>query len=307
MLKELNEKIRKVKEDMALKKVLQGKLDNLKLEYEDENKKMNELKKELDKEYKDVEKLEKLSLSSILATVMKNKEEKFQKEQQEYIMAKFKYEDQENKVNYIKQHIENIEDRLLQLRNCDNEYRRLLNEKANEIKGSSEENKLNSIEKEIDDLVMELKEIEEAQNIGNRLHVEILSAESALGSAKNWGIFDIAGGDFLSSLAKHNSIDEAQVKIKRISNLLSSFNKELGDVSIQNISFSSGTIAFDIWFDNIFTDFSVQSEINKTLDKIINLKGKVEKVLHNLQNENIRLEDCIKEKRQEYDKVLENI
>lgn len=307
MLKELNEKIRKVKEEMALKKVLQGKLDNLKTEYEDENKKMNELKKELNKEYKDVEKLEKLSFSSILATVMKNKEEKFQKEQQEYIMAKFKYEDQESKVNYIKQNIENIEDRLLQLRNCDNEYRRLLNEKAYELKGSLEENKLNSIEKEIDDLVMELKEIEEAENIGNRLHVEILSAESSLGSAKNWGIFDIAGGDFISSLAKHSSIDEAQVKIKRVSNLLSSFNKELGDVSIQNISFSSGTIAFDVWFDNIFTDFSVQSEINKTLDKIINLKGKVEKVLHNLQSENTRLENCIQEKRQEYDKVLESI
>ena len=86
----------------------------------------------------------------------------------------------------------------------------------------------------------------------------------------------------LSSIAKHNKINDAEAHFRRVSSLISRFNKELGDIKFEGLTFSSTTIAFDIFFDNIFTDFSVQSKINSSLDNVRSLICRVENILSTL-------------------------
>lgn len=79
-----------------------------------------------------------------------------------------------------------------------------------------------------------------------------------LNSAKNWGIYDIVGGGFFSSIIKHDRIAETERSFKKIDSLISRFNKELGDIFCEGIKISATTITIDMFLDNIFTDLSVK-------------------------------------------------
>lgn len=310
MIKEINEKLIKLKEEIVLKKILDKKLKNLSLQLEKDKSELYELEVNLKKEYKDVEKLKKLSFASILATVMSNKDEKLEKEQQEYIMAKIKYDEFSSKVELLKENIESIKFRLETLKYCENEYKALLNKKLELIKLYGDQDKkvkLSKIEEEIEKMLLEKKEIEEAESAGKDLLRTANLAKDSLNSAKNWGIFDIAGGDMLSSIAKHNKINEAEAQFRRVSTLINRFNKELGDIQFEGLSFSTTTIAFDIFFDNIFTDFSVQNKINSSLDNIRNLIRRVEEVLATLNSKKVSINSRISNLRKDYDSIIESI
>ncbi len=310
MLKGINEKINELKEELALKDVLEGKMENLKIQLETEERTLEGLKISLKKEHKDVERLEKISLSNLIATLMQNKGEKLEKEQHEYLMAKIKYDDQSYKVALLKENITSVQNRLWDLRKCETEYRELLNKKVEIIKAKGNDNesvKLSELEMEIDKALRAEKEIEEAETVGRELLAVIEDAEDSLSSAKNLGIWDIAGGDFIASMAKHSKIDEAENYFRRISNLLITFNKELGDVKVASISFSTTTMAFDIFFDNIFTDFSVQNKINDALNDTRSLWGNVEEILNKLGQEKEDLRVNILNKRKEYDNFIETL
>lgn len=310
MIKEINEKLIKLKEEIVLKKILDKKLKNLSLQLEKDKSELYELEVNLKKEYKDVEKLKKLSFASILATVMSNKDEKLEKEQQEYIMAKIKYDEFSSKVELLKENIESIKSRLETLKYCENEYKALLNKKLELIKLYGDQDKkvkLSKIEEEIEKMLLEKKEIEEAESAGKDLLRTANLAKDSLNSAKNWGIFDIAGGDMLSSIAKHNKINEAEAQFIRVSTLINRFNKELGDIQFEGLSFSTTTIAFDIFFDNIFTDFSVQNKINSSLDNIRNLIRRVEEVLATLNSKKVSINSRISNLRKDYDSIIESI
>lgn len=310
MLKEINEKINKLKEELALKNVLEGKMENLEIQLKTEKRILEELKISLKKEYKDVKRLERVSLSNLIAILMQNKGEKLEKEQHEYLMTKIKYDDQSSKVALLKENIVNVQNRLWDLGKCEKEYRELLNKKLEIIKAKGNHNeidKLSQLEMEIDKDLRAQKEIEEAENVGRELLEVIEAAEDSLSSAKNWGIMDIAGGDLLSSMVKHSKIDDAENHFRRISNLLMTFNKELGDVKVASITFSSTTMAFDLFFDNIFTDFSVQNKINHSLNDARDLRRNVEEILNNLVQEKEDLRATILKKRKEYDNFIESL
>lgn len=293
MLEELNRKIEKVKNDVALKRILNDEVLRLEDKLKSEEEKLYSLEKQLIKEKNDVDKLNKLSISNIIATLLNNKENKIEKEEQEYFVAKLKYDELLLSVNILKEELDKEKYRLNLLGNCEEEYSRLINEKINIIKtyGDREtREKLSNIDNKIDNIINENKEIEEAYSAGRRLLIEVNEAEEYLRSAKSWGIFDIAGGDIVSTIAKHNKINKANDKFEKIGYLISKFNKEIEDVNLNNVSFSTTTMTLDLFFDNIFTDISVQNKINDSIDNMESLKRKVENIMRDLQKKYDNLE-----------------
>ena len=310
MLKAINDKINKVKEDLALKKVLEEKREKFRSESRWEKKALEQLRITLAKELKDVEKLEKLSISNFIATIMNNKDEKLEKEHEEYFKAKLKFDEQSAKVNMIDRNLENVEERLRNLRNCEREYKEMLDKKLEIIKSSGDyyvSSKLSELELDIDKALKAQKEIEEAESVGRSLVGAIDAAQDSLESAQGWGLWDMMGGEMLSSIAKHNNINDAEKSYIYISNLLQSFNKELGDVNFASLSFSSTAIAFDIFFDNIFTDFAVQSKINDALSDTSYLRKNVSDVMNKLEQEREELSLIILNKRKENEEFIETL
>lgn len=310
MLRDINIKINQIKEQVAEKKVLEKKLADL-----DENLKMHEcelrdLEEILNKELNDVEKLKKLSLSSIMSTLMRNKEEKLDKEEKEYLMVKLKYDDCLSRLNSLKNSKSRIESRLSSLEDCEKRYGELLDTKLSLINiygNGNQKNILLSMENELDNYLKEMKDIEESIGAGKALYQEIGYTKEILQSAKNWGTLDLLGGDFISSMAKHQKVDEAQKQFARVSNLLVNFNKELEDINMSSLNFSTSMKTFDIFFDNIFTDISVNNQISKSYDDICKLEKNVNDILINLKNDKEKLDQVIENKKIEYDEFVNSL
>lgn len=109
-----------------------------------------------------------------------------------------------------------------------------------------------------------------------------------LSSAKTWGIFDILGGGFFTSLMKRDKIGKVNDNIRNLRYQLEITQKELGDVDQMidiEIPNNFTDNFFDIAFDNIFTDISTQSKLNKTNAKLSDLRNYLSRVLDKIDIE----------------------
>ncbi len=137
-----------------------------------------------------------------------------------------------------------------------------------------------------------LKELNEAKAAAQEVIARIDNAISSLNSASSWGIFDILGGGFIASLIKREKIKGANADIQEMSASLNALNKELADVNMhlpEEVSDTLGDNAFDIWFDNIFTDIRVQGEIKESLNK---LKEFRESIVYLIADLDAEIESC---------------
>ncbi len=93
---------------------------------------------------------------------------------------------------------------------------------------------------------------------------DLQKARDKLYSAHNMGVFDILGGGLLTSIAKHNDIDEVNRCLQNAKYDLTCLRKQLdaADLQVDLIDLGDGLRILDTWLDNIFTDLTVQDKIN---------------------------------------------
>ncbi len=115
------------------------------------------------------------------------------------------------------------------------------------------------------------KEISELMKIVDEALEALENAEIDLKSASGWGIVDLFGGGLITSLIKHNDMDDAQIHMHQAKDALSKLSDQLKTVS-NDFDFHFDVMDFtdtlDIFMDNIFSDLLVQSSISEARDKI---------------------------------------
>ena len=287
MVSEINVKIKKLKADISLKNQLDNEIVALERNLKNEEVELNSLEKRLEKEKKDVDNLNKTSLSNFFATIFKNKDKKLEKEKEEYLNVQIKHEEVLSNINELKSELQNKKEMLYSIDKCEKEYEKIMDEKISILKNNGDYETKENI-KRLDDKLNELidknNEIREAYGAGKRLLEAVASAKGELEGAKKWGNFDIIGGDAMSSIAKQSKIRKANIQFERVSQLMSEFNKELEDIKLSSLEFSNVTFALDVFFDNIFTDISVQRRIKEAIEDIENLENKIKNILYALQS-----------------------
>lgn len=125
---------------------------------------------------------------------------------------------------------------------------------------------------------IERKEIREAISSCDRVLDQIFIAQEQLKGAKNWGLFDMFGGGFLTSVVKHNKIRQAQTAMSDITRELKVLQRELHDVSDTmevRMKTTDLDMFLDVFFDNIFSDWNTQSKIKAALKDLDELEGDV--------------------------------
>ena len=127
------------------------------------------------------------------------------------------------------------------------------------------------------------KERQEAIIAGERALDSLYEAKNQLRKARNWGIYDILGGGFISSLIKHSKIDNARSCIERAKYDLQCFNRELRDVSYDiNVDIGDFLTFFDL-MDSFFADLLVQSRIADASRRIEDAIWRVQDILNHLK------------------------
>lgn len=131
------------------------------------------------------------------------------------------------------------------------------------------------------------KEKREAMDAGRRALISLRAAQDNLNSAKNWGLWDMFGGGFISTMVKHSKMDSAKENMEQAKYDLRNFSRELQDVNIAyHLDMETGDfLSFADWFfDGFVVDWMVQDRINKARDQVAEAIRRVEQILRQLES-----------------------
>lgn len=129
------------------------------------------------------------------------------------------------------------------------------------------------------------KEKREAIDAGSRALRSLRAAQDNLNSAKNWGIWDMFGGGFISTMVKHSKMDQAKQNMEEARNDLRNFSRELNDVNMTcHLDIETGDfLSFADWFfDGFVVDWMVQDRINQASRQVEEAICGVEGILRQL-------------------------
>ena len=131
------------------------------------------------------------------------------------------------------------------------------------------------------------KEKREAIAAGQRALNSLRAAQNDLDSAKNWGLWDMFGGSFFSTMIKRSKMDAAKGNMEQAKYDLQIFSRELRDVSVScNLEMETGDfLSFADWFfDGFIVDWMVQERINKARSQVAEAIWQVENILRQLES-----------------------
>ncbi len=299
MFTEIDKEIFESKEKVRIKK----KLESLKTMVNDELRKKETQKLVFEdmlfKEERDVERLERTSISSIFLSLIGKKEEKLDKEKEEFLQAKLRYEECLHDIEELQNDLKSTIIELKNYLDANEKYKNLMKEKERLFiqEGGQRGKEYKEILDKISDLKLDIKEVEEAIHAGSRASSALEDMRRNLGEAKGWGMWDILGGGFISDLAKHSAIDEANKIAHNSQHLLKAFEKELSDVNEFTdikVNLSSFASFADFFFDGIFADWFVQSRINDSLNNVERTIDKIDSITSNLKQNKSNLESQLR-------------
>lgn len=134
MIEEIDKKIKMHRNNKVLKEALENKISSIEEALINKDDELKALEKNLIKEEKDVEKLKEFSFSNLMASIMRDKKEKLNKEEREYLDAKLKYDNLKSDIKNLNNDLEEEKKKLRELQEEDNQYEALISQKNRYIK-----------------------------------------------------------------------------------------------------------------------------------------------------------------------------
>lgn len=136
------------------------------------------------------------------------------------------------------------------------------------------------------------QEIMEAIEAGERALDSLRGAQKALGSAKNWGLYDLLGGGLIASLIKRDRMKDAADLMEEARRDLRIFEKELRDVELTSglhIETDDFLAFADFFFDGAVADFLMQTRIAETKERVDEAADRVTALLAALKERSGRM------------------
>ncbi|MEC0368501.1 hypothetical protein [Paenibacillus chibensis] len=301
-----NTRLTELKESMRNKAKWEKRLQELDDELKTREGEVEDWKRRLAEEEKDVDRLTGASLSSLFYGMIGKKEERLEREQLKVLEAKAKYDAAVRAAEDIRKQIGDMTELLKDVRFSDFEYERILKEKESILLRQDE--KLAELAERRADTELQLKELKEAVQAGHAVLYDLEQARDYLQSARNWGTYDMLGGGMMSTYLKHGKIDEAMDYIHDAQRSLSRFGKELRDVQM-NLSIEIDIGSFlrfsDYFFDGFIADWMVQGRIKDTLNQVEDKLDAVKDVVRHLETEARSLETRLSDVRRRYESFIE--
>ena len=211
-------------------------------------------------------------------------DEKLDKERQEAYAARVKYDAALHDLSSVDADLEQIQNRLERLSDCESQYQAALSEKIKSIKVSAHPaaQQIAESESRIAALKVQKRELLEAINAGKTALHTVNEVLETLDNAEGWSTWDVMGGGLMADLAKYEELDDAQEQIEQLQVELRRFKTELSDVEITadlQVTVDSFLKFADFFFDGLFADWAVLDHINQAQSRVENTKGQIKRVL----------------------------
>ncbi len=132
------------------------------------------------------------------------------------------------------------------------------------------------------------REIMEAVNAGKQALQSLNAAREKLNSATNWGIFDMLGGGFFSTMIKHSKMEDSSELMEQAKRNLQVFQRELRDIQVSldlRMEISSFLSFADFFFDGLVADYLVQSKIAEAREQVQDAIDHVKSLVEHLEEQ----------------------
>lgn len=229
------------------------------------------------KEKKDVARLEKQSLSTFVQNILGTYDEKLEKEKKEEVNAKVELDRAATLLESAHELLDILDEEVFRRE----EELNLLREDLMQSNPSFRE-QVTKQEKEKLELEQEEKEINEAIEAGERVLDEINRVLKELDSANSMATWDMFTDSFFIDLMKYDKIDKAEKELAYLERALERYQKELKDVDLETSlayeELSQMSRAFDIFFDNIFSDWNTRDTIRRNIAMLEDMNNEVDDV-----------------------------
>ncbi|SHJ72791.1 hypothetical protein SAMN02745975_02729 [Geosporobacter subterraneus DSM 17957] len=309
MLRQLNDDLAEIKKKLLerdrMKRLLEKSLEELAVLME----KRELLYKDLEKEKKDLDRIESLSLTNLIHSLIGDKKECVEKERREFLAQKLKYDEVDHGIANLNIYIFELENQIQNMGHLDMDYKKIINQKLEFLKKNEHfALKLIEITEEKSRLENFIRELEEAEAAGSEAVRLLYSVEETLQAAKGWGTCDILGGGLIATMAKHSRIDDARAQMNAVQSMLRRFQRELtdiGDYMDFNIEIGSFATFADYFFDGLISDFVVQQKIGESLETVQEMLTRIEGVINRLRQELSETRKKLWDKEKEKNKMIE--
>lgn len=288
----IQKQIKSVLEEFKSLQNVKAHLDETEAKLATSYNKMKALDKMLDKELKDIEKLEKLGIKSLFHKALGSKEEQLEKERQEYLEASLQYKESKKSVELMEFERDLLAKKINSLPKIQAHLEELKKARAQEIMNSSNitvRNEFSEIIHKLDIGILLNKELEEAIDAGVKSNKLLGIVASFLRKAGEWGRWDMYGDNRRAGYMKQQAIDKAIRNLSQAQHQLNMFTRELKDLGENNIQFKLNMVHFskftDFFFDNLISDWIIQQRIKSTLNNIESTNDHVKRIVLSLQSE----------------------
>lgn len=268
MLNDFSERLAHAKANLRQKNKLDSMLRSAQNSLSEARSKRSKLKDILTKEQSDVDALEGLSITGLIHAILGSKEQRLEKERQELVAAKLKYDQAADTVEQLSDDVKRLKDALLLLENAESSYEVVLAEKATYLAANENDTarRLIELSQQIADLTADRKELNEAAVAGQSALRSVEEIQGTIASAANWGALDMFGGGMLATMAKHSKMDAAKNQASIAQRKLLQFEEELADADERlrlSLHIDGFSTFADFFFDGLISDWVVQSKIQK--------------------------------------------
>ncbi|MCC5894185.1 MAG: hypothetical protein JJU16_01855 [Alkalibacterium sp.] len=220
-----------------------------------------------EEENADVEKLEAQSLTSFLYNLIGTYERKLDKEKKERVEAKVALDRTAALYLEAREEFTGLTDRITRVQQ---ELTRL---KSTLIHSDPAfQDKVSQEKRKRFEWLEEIREVDEAVEAGKNVLSGLDTALDKLQSANSMATWDLFTDSLLVDMVKYSHIDKAEKELAFLEALIDRYRKELKDVDLEGIlnyeQLGNMRRFFDVFFDNIFSDWDTKDTINRNMDML---------------------------------------
>ena len=227
-------------------------------------------------EERDVERLEHLSLTRVLASLHGSRDDALAREKAQADAARYKIAQAQQRLDAVRAELASLQSRLAQLSGAPQAYEDALAAKEQYLTHSADPRgaRLLALADERGRLTAELNELHRARDDAGAAGNALADVQERLGTAANWSTFDTyLDHGMIANAIKHDRIDQAAQAADTADQRLAALRTDLADLggyepTAPRLEISGGFKLADIFFNNIFTDLAVGRQIRDAQDNV---------------------------------------
>jgi len=311
MLKDISARLAMTIQQRRQKQKLEQDLQAVDAGLQAESARLASLQDKLNKEKVDVEKLESTSLTALFYSVLGSRDQQLEKERQELLSVQLLYQKSSRQVEFLERDREYLIKQLAELAGVEAQYTSLLAEKELVLRQSNPAaaHELLALSEQTGNLNAEIKEIGEAILAGKQLSGSLDQVIDSLESAKNWGTWDLLGGDLVATLVKHSRIDDARDGIEEVQAGMTRLTRELADIQDQvdlGIDITGFESFADFFLDGLIIDWIVQSKIVDSMERTQEASDSLSLVVKKLEDLHTAVQNELDGLQAKYTQIVES-